>query len=266
MEQGSWSEATEILGPLLRLIAFGSTDDVEFYTVARQYDAAVYKSDPLAAAAALDLAVSGTMETTEFYPSAYVSLPVYVHRRIASAGIKQKDQALVERQIEALLKLFPVDIDFAEKMLEPMREAGMNDLAWRTLERIHQAGRDHLQRFPHNVAMLNNLAWVMSLSNYQLEEALQYSMRAVRGEPDSTVYRDTLAEILFRLHRKDEAIAIERACLLTTPQNGMCISRLSVFKRNRRATRSNCPRANELARRIPLFVESSTIGHSISGP
>ncbi len=65
--------------------------------------------------------------------------------------------------------------------------------------------------------MLNNLAWVMSLSDYQLDEALQYAQRAVRCEPDSTVYRDTLAEILFRLNRKEEAIAIEQACLLDDP-------------------------------------------------
>ncbi len=217
IEKGRLTDAAEILSPLLRLTAFGSTDDVEFYTVARQFDSAVSKSQPLDAAAALDLAVSGTMETTEFYPSAYVSLPIYVHRRIATAGIKQKNEELVKEQIDSLLKLYPVDIDFAEKMLEPMREAGMTSLAQSTLDQIYQAGRDHLQRFPHNVGMLNNLAWVMSLSDYQLDEALRYAQRAVRGEPDSTVYRDTLAEILFRLNRKDEAIAIEQACLLDDP-------------------------------------------------
>ncbi len=118
VEKGRLADAAEILSPLLRLTAFGSTDDVEFYTVARQFDSAVSKTQPLDAASALDLAVSGTMETTEFYPSAYVSLPIYVHRRIATAGIKQKNEPMVKDQINALLKLYPVDIDFAEKMLE----------------------------------------------------------------------------------------------------------------------------------------------------
>lgn len=217
IEKGRLASAADILGPLLRMTAFGSTDDVVFYNVARLFDSAVSKTQPIDAAAALDLAVSGTTETTEFYPSSYISLPVYVHRRLATAGIKQKNEAAVKQQVDALLKLYPVDIDFAEKMLEPMREAGMTSLAQSTLERVYHAGRKHLQSFPHNVGMLNNLAWVMALSDYQLEEAVEYSKRAVQEEPDSTVYRDTLAEILFRLGRKDEAIAIEQACLLDDP-------------------------------------------------
>jgi len=93
----------------------------------------------------------------------------------------------------------------------------MTSLASEVLERMYQAGEKHLQNFPFDVAMSNNLAWVLSLSDYRLDDALRISKNAVFYQPDSTIYRDTLAEVLFRLKRNDEAIAIEKACLLDDP-------------------------------------------------
>lgn len=217
VEQGRLEQAEAIYRPLLQLVAFGSEESVEFYTIARNFDAAVSESSPSASAAALDLAIAGTIETTVFYPAAYVSLPSYVHRRMIRNAVREKDVPEIKREVDRLLALDPMDIDFGEKVLESMREQGLQELANDILERIYQAGNEHLQNFPLDRGMANNLAWVMALSDFRLNEALAFSKRAVYYEPDSTVYRDTLAEILFRLGRTDEAIAIERACLLDDP-------------------------------------------------
>ena len=52
------------------------------------------------------------------------------------------------------------------------------------------------------------------MNGQHLETALNLSEQAVYQEPDSAVYRDTLAEILFRLGRIEEALKVEEACLL----------------------------------------------------
>jgi hypothetical protein len=39
-----------------------------------------------------DLAIAGTIESTVFYPAAYVSLPAFVHRMQGLAAIAQGDQ------------------------------------------------------------------------------------------------------------------------------------------------------------------------------
>jgi tetratricopeptide (TPR) repeat protein len=217
VEQGMNEQAEEMYRPLLHWVAFGSDEGVEFYSIARDYDSAVSETAPKASAAAIDLAIAGTIETTVFYPAAYVSLPSYVHRRMIRNAVSEKNEQAVRREIDKLLRLDPIDIDFGEKVLESMREAGMKDVALEVLERIYQAGAEHLANFPQDVGMSNNLAWVMALSDFRLEDALLMSKRAVFYEPDSTVYRDTLAEVLYRLGRVDEAIAIEKACLLDQP-------------------------------------------------
>jgi len=217
VEKGMNEQAEAIYEPLMRLTAFGSDDNVEFYAVARNYDSAVSETKPAKAAAALDLAIAGTIETTVFYPAAYISLPSFVHRRMVRNFIANGDEESARKESNKLLRLDPIDIDFGEKVLESIREAGMVELASEILERIYQAGHQHLKQFPFDVGMANNLSWVLSLSDHRLDEALRYSSRAVFYEPESTIYRDTLAEVLFRLGRNDEAIAIEKACLLDDP-------------------------------------------------
>jgi len=217
VQQGLNEQAAAIYRPMMCLTAFGSDDSVEFYAVARNYDAAVSETDPTGASAALDLAIAGTIETTIFYPAAYVSLPSFVHRRAVRNAITKGDQEAVRRETEKLLRLDPIDIDFGEKSLKSMHKAGMDELATEILERIYQAGNKHLDTFPLDVSTSNNLAWILSLSDYRLDEALRLSRQAVHYEPESTIYRDTLAEVLFRLGRSQEAIAVEKACLLDDP-------------------------------------------------
>jgi len=216
-EQGMNDQAKEILEPLMALAAFGLSDGVEFYTVAHNYDSAVAATMPDKAAAALDLAIAGTTDSTSFYPAAYISVPSLMYRRKIRAAIDKRDEPETRKQVEKLLQLDPIDIDFGEKVLGAMRDVGMGDLANEILERMYQTGNKHLKDFPLDVAMSNNLAWVLSLSDYRLDDALRMSKNAVFYEPDSTIYRDTLAEVLFRLKRNREAIEIEKACLLDDP-------------------------------------------------
>jgi hypothetical protein len=90
-------------------------------------------------------------------------------------------------------------------------------LAKSSLDRVLENGQTHLDAFPLDAGVSNNLAWVAAKSDRALPSALIWSRLAVDRFPDSTVYRDTLAEVLFHLDRPREALRIEQDCLLDDP-------------------------------------------------
>ena len=55
------------------------------------------------------------------------------------------------------------------------------------------------------------------MNNRHLQDALWLSQAAVAAEPQSAIYRDTIAEVLFLLDRKVEAYQVEQSCLLDDP-------------------------------------------------
>ncbi len=55
------------------------------------------------------------------------------------------------------------------------------------------------------------------MNNRRVDEALELSQRAVDLEPDSVIFRDTLAELLHLKGDNAQALAIESACLLDEP-------------------------------------------------
>src|SRR5690606_3833451 len=126
-------------------------EGVEFYAVARNFHRAVAESDPQQAAEGLALAIAATIESTVFYPGAYLSLPAYVHRNRILAAIEQNDQDTIRRHVTAVMRLNPIDIEFGEKVVAQLREADMGDLADEIIEDIYLAGREHLDQFPLDI-------------------------------------------------------------------------------------------------------------------
>jgi tetratricopeptide (TPR) repeat protein len=119
--------------------------------------------------------------------------------------------------VERILRLDPLDIDSAERLLPELRKAGMGVLADEAFEKIMDRGIEHAAEFPCDATSCNNVAWVAAMNRQRLDEALVLSERAVYLEPDSAIYRDTLAEVLFQLGRKQEALEVEESCLLDDP-------------------------------------------------
>jgi hypothetical protein len=217
IDQGFDERAEAIYRVLFPWVAFGSDEGLELYSVSRDFNRSLGERHPTLAADVFDMGITAKFEATEFYPAGYVSLPAFVHRAKVLAAIDLRDEAAIRDHTEAVLRLSPADIDFGEKAIKKMREAGFDELADETVERIYQAGGKYMRRFPLDVVTANNLAWVLALSDHRLEDALALSWRAVYLSPDSTVYRDTLAEILFRLGRVNEATTVARACLIDEP-------------------------------------------------
>lgn len=214
VERNEREPAIDVYQGLLPMAMLGNEERTGIYDVARSYALLVEKTNVDDASRWYDLAVCEVVRNGNFRPGAYVSVPLYVRRWSVRAAIEQKDGAAMQRHIERIMRLDPLDIALAESILPEMRQAGFAELADQTLDQIMEIGGDYCRQFPDDATRANNLAWVAAMNDKHLETALQLSQRAVYREPESAIYRDTLAEILFRLDRPTEALQVEEACLL----------------------------------------------------
>ncbi len=211
------SLAMEAFERVLPMAMFGNDEQTGLYDVARSYAPLARKTQPEEAARWFDLAVGGTLDSIDFRPGAYITLPLFVRRWAIEAAIEREDFAEVQRHAERILQLDPLDIDFAERLLPEMRTRGMAELADQILDRILDRGVEYGRQFPFDAMTCNNLAWVAAMNQRRLDEALELAEFAVFAEPESAIYRDTLAEVLFLLGRKQEALQVEQGCLLDDP-------------------------------------------------
>jgi uncharacterized Ntn-hydrolase superfamily protein len=89
---------------------------------------------------------------------------------------------------------------------------GNAEAAARERERIGEGLTRALANEDTDAGSLNALAWYCATADLYLEESLQAAKRAVALKPDNSGYIDTLAEVLFRMGRAEEAIeVIDRA-------------------------------------------------------
>ncbi len=229
-EWGESDLAELTLSGMLRLTAFGADDTVDFARVASAQGRLLIDSDPAESARWSDLSLAGTLESMAYYPRGYLILPAQYHALDAVAAAQRHDADAVRYHLQESLKLYPMNITLAEDTLKTIRDAGYVDVADETFDSIFSVGRKHLTVFPNDAQTSNNLAWVAALNDRNLEEALQLSKHAVWLEPDSVSYRDTLAEILFRRGRVEEALVIEQHCLLDEPNQWHLHEQIGKFK------------------------------------
>jgi hypothetical protein len=184
----------------------------------------------------LDLAFAGTLDQVEFRTPLYLMYPQLIAREqlelaITEAVSQQRASAetpetivataATEQQIHRLLNrlhdLDQMDITTAESILPKLTNLGLQHLAHEQLAKMLQAATQHMRTFPTDAVRANNVAWGAAVNDFNLPQALQLSRLAVQFEPESAIYRDTLAEILARMGNTHEALAIERGCLIDDP-------------------------------------------------
>lgn len=250
---GMWQDAESIYRTLLYITALSSDETQSLIDIAKNFQGFAFqatkteldvtqsaietedaKSDPpqdwrlrRMASQWLDLAFAGTLSAFEYRPQLYLIYPRLIAREqlelaIADrAAIPPEDRSSQDSKIEGLLehlqRLDRMDITTAESILPKLRQVGMRETADRFMANILDAAEEHFEIFSADAMIANNVAWAAAVNESDLPQALELSRRAVRIEPDSAIYRDTLAEILARLDRPDEALLIEEGCLIDDP-------------------------------------------------
>jgi hypothetical protein len=216
-KRGEKEWAAEIYQAILAATWFEPEESIEFYQDARRFALLASETNAASSARWFDLAMIQIMDSDQFLPTAFVTLPVYVHRWSLEAAIEQGDVVEAQYRVKQALDLDPLDLDLSERLLPPMRDSGMTDLADQTLLQVIEYCEAHAKQFPGDAITLNNVAWVAAVNRQHFDRALVLSRQAVRVEPDSAIYRDTLAEILFLMNQKDQAIQIEQDCVIDDP-------------------------------------------------
>ena len=214
--RGETKMAKDTLEVLLPLAALEVSSETDLYDVAYDYVDLTVKDNSEQALHWFALAFNETYEDTR-YASMNVTLPMMIQTWALESAIDSGNSRACEESLNQIMQLDHLDINVAEELLPKMREAGMDMVADKFFAQVFQQGKEHSARFPQDSRMANNIAWVAAMNHRSLEEALVLSKHAVYFEPDSPIYRDTLAEILFQLDRKKEALQVEESCLLDDP-------------------------------------------------
>lgn len=202
---------------MLRFAAFERGKDRNFYSQTVTHASRLLDRDPAAAARWMRIAVIGNLSTAHLYPSGYLTIPARWHAADAVATARANAEARVETHLQAALDYYPLNIAMVEEDLPKIREAGFDDLADAAVDRVFETGAKYLDEFGLDANTTNNLAWVTAINGRHYERALDFARRAVFLDPESVSYRDTLAELLFRLGRRSEAVEIQQQCLLDQP-------------------------------------------------
>jgi len=76
----------------------------------------------------------------------------------------------------------------------------------------------------------NDLSWLYVESDRNLDEALDFIERALQKEPENDAYRDTQAEVLYKLGRFEEAVEIETELVRKNPAREVFRQQLKKFQ------------------------------------
>lgn len=221
--QGETDLAMQVYRTLVPIAALPTDDaqtsnaQVSLYDAVLKYVLTIEKTQPSEAARLFDVAVITMVDSGRYRARAYVALPLMIQEWRLEAAVNAKERNAAVESLQRILELDPLNISFSEEQLPLMRIVGMQQLADSVLDQIVDAGVEHAERFSHDAMTCNNVAWVAAKNQRRLDDALNLATLAVRAEPESTTYRDTLAEVLFLQGKNEEALQIEQACLLDEP-------------------------------------------------
>ncbi|MFA5259952.1 MAG: CPBP family glutamic-type intramembrane protease [Candidatus Omnitrophota bacterium] len=87
-----------------------------------------------------------------------------------------------------------------------------------------------MEQFPGLAGPYNDLAWIYAEQNIHLDRALELADRALALDPDNYAFLDTKAEVLYKLGRVDEAVAIAETLVREYSANAYSQQQLDKFK------------------------------------
>ncbi len=86
-----------------------------------------------------------------------------------------------------------------------------------------------IEQYPQFTNAYNDLAWLYSEQNIKLDHALELIDKALILEPENDAFLDTKAEVLFKMGRVNQAIAIEQCLIQKYPSDSYFRQQLKKF-------------------------------------
>jgi tetratricopeptide (TPR) repeat protein len=150
-------------------------------------------------------------------PIAYVTVPAHIHRMRALALAKagQLDEAKTET-LRALAAL-PGSVDVALDLMPIFEEKRRTKDADELFQGVFAVYEKVIRDFPKHATAYNQAAWLSACCRRSLDKGLSYARKAVELSPKTAAYHDTLAEVLFQLGKKAEAVAAQKRAVALSP-------------------------------------------------
>ncbi|MCE9562581.1 MAG: tetratricopeptide repeat protein [Planctomycetes bacterium] len=151
--------------------------------------------------------------------SAYMIVPhdVLIYRTRAALAAGKLDEAMASAR--AALAVTPGHLVLVSGMVPALEKLGKKadadelfGIAWRAYEKV-------LADFPDSPSARNGLATLSANCRRDLDKGLKYAREAVKADPGSVTYRESLAEVLFRSGDRDKAVEVLTTLTAEDPRN-----------------------------------------------
>ncbi len=123
------------------------------------------------------------------------------------------DLQLAEKRITAAHALMPSSAALADHFYPALRETGLKDLSDSLCSISLNLCREVIRSYPSDHNARNNFGWIASRGGQNLSEAHDYMKEALRMQPRSEAYLDTMAEVFFAMRHRKEAVKWSRLSL-----------------------------------------------------
>ena len=159
----------------------------------------------------------------------YLLVRFVPHAWRARGLLKAGDAPGAVREAEAAADAMPGNIELAIDLVPLLERAGRKDDADAVFRRAMAVQERTAAEFPRCAHAHNNAAWLAAKCGRDLEQALAHARRATQMAPNKPASIDTLAEVLFRLGRRDEAVEQIKKCLEIDPKSAYYRSQMKRF-------------------------------------
>jgi tetratricopeptide (TPR) repeat protein len=149
-------------------------------------------------------------------------------RALAELDAGQAETAL--DRIRRFENLRPFGIEICELTYDRLVKNGRQAAADQILDRCSSRLLAHLDKWPKDAGIHNNLAWLWARCNQRLEESLAHAQLAVELSSGVPTYVDTLAEAHFRLGHVAEAVELGEKCVYLDPRHAHYRKQLQRFR------------------------------------
>lgn len=148
-----------------------------------------------------------------------IRLRSQVHQWQSKAHLLAGNTEAALDSLKRYWQLTPGNASIGEELLPLLEEAGREAEAEDYYEKTRALAEEACHVFPHSAMAHNNLAWLDSRSRRKLDEALKHAETAVRLQPETAAYLDTLAEVHFAMGDREKALELSARAVELTPQD-----------------------------------------------
>jgi len=138
------------------------------------------------------------------YLSVPLTEPIYLARKLLAEG----KVAAALAKADEVLTVAPGNTELAIAMIPELDKLGKTKEAEALFRKVWNGYAEIIKQNPESAWAKNLAAWFAAACQRELPTALVYAEAAVKSDADARHYRDTLAEVQFRLKDRAQAVAI----------------------------------------------------------